>query len=72
MINNTQLTQQQQQQSKNEDVAAFVVMTLLLVFSAFNKTAKPAFWVGLFMLVLVWFRAYSNGNAQSFFNALVS
>lgn len=53
-------------QNTNTDLALLLTLVLLLVFSAFDLTSQPAFYVGLFLLVIAWWSAWQTGNLQSF------
>lgn len=51
------------------DTAVLVTLVLLVFFSAWDATGKPAFWIALFLLVIVWLNAYSTGQIQPFLDA---
>lgn len=52
--------------SPQETMGLTLLLVGLLIFSAFPVTAKPATWLGLLLLGVVWFAAYTSGQLYNF------
>jgi hypothetical protein len=56
----------------NPDILVAGMLTLLIVFSAWDTTARAAVWVGIFLVLIVWLSAWENGTLTQFGQQLFS